>query len=79
MGSIVEVVQTVKNPRSSIQSVNNDADKREALGKFNLDTLQPKNAETDSVGTPGRQTPKLDASSRDSVGSRKSARISLLG
>ncbi|KMT01608.1 hypothetical protein BVRB_9g216030 [Beta vulgaris subsp. vulgaris] len=79
LGSIVEVVQTVKNPRSSIQSVNNDADKREALGKFNLDTLQPKNAETDSVGTPGRQTPKLDASSRDSVGSRKSARISLLG
>ncbi|XP_021842495.1 phototropin-2 isoform X2 [Spinacia oleracea] len=93
LGSIIEVVQTVKHPRSLSQPLsNNDADRREVAGKFNLDYMLPKLAEIDNVGTPGRlsspsrlstpgrQTPKIDASSRDSdKSSRKSARISLLG
>nr|AML76956.1 putative LOV domain-containing protein [Atriplex prostrata] len=85
LGSIIEVVQTVKQPRSlSVSNIN--AEKQEVAGKFNLDYMLPKSAEIDNVGTPGRlstpgrQTPKFDTASRDSdKSSRKSARISLLG
>ncbi|XP_021753299.1 phototropin-2-like [Chenopodium quinoa] len=85
LGSIIEVVQTVKQPRSlSVSNIN--AEKQEVAGKFNLDYMLPKSAEIDNVGTPGRlstpgrETPKFDASSKDSdKSSRKSARISLLG
>lgn len=79
LGSIIEVVQTVKQPRSLSQPVSiNNADKQVVTGKFNLDYMLPKSAEIDNMGTPGRQTPNLDPSSTDK-GSRKSARISLLG
>uniref|UniRef100_A0A803LGW8 non-specific serine/threonine protein kinase n=1 Tax=Chenopodium quinoa TaxID=63459 RepID=A0A803LGW8_CHEQI len=85
LGSIIEVVQTVKQPRSlSVSNIN--AEKQEVAGKFNLDYMLPKSAEIDNVGTPGRlstpgrETPKFDASSKESdKSSRKSARISLLG
>nr|AML79143.1 putative LOV domain-containing protein [Bassia scoparia] len=76
LGSMIEVVQTVKQPRSLSQSMISDADKREALERFNLGHGLPNSADTDSVGTPGRQTPKMDSNDKSS---RKSARISLLG
>nr|AML76892.1 putative LOV domain-containing protein [Sesuvium verrucosum]AML79606.1 putative LOV domain-containing protein [Sesuvium verrucosum] len=85
LGSIIEVVQTVKDPRSHIQSAsNNEANKREAQGKFDLDYMLPQSAEIDSMADSDRQTPqsdkKGDASLRDvEKSSRKSARISLMG
>ncbi|KAL2940404.1 Phototropin-2 [Bienertia sinuspersici] len=78
LGSMIEVVQTVKQPRSLSQSAISEADKQEALQKFNLDYGLPKSTGSDNVGTPGRQTPKFDSSIIDKS-SRKSARISLLG
>lgn len=83
LGSIIEVVQTVKRPRCRSQSVSN-IDKREALGKFELDYVLPKSVEFDSISTPGSRTPQIDAKSdsflRDAdKNSRKSARISLIG
>ena len=81
LGSIMEVVQTVKHPRSQIRSVSaSEVDKREVQGKLELDYLLPKSA----VSTPGRQTPQKDSksepSSRDGgKSSRKSARLSSLG
>ncbi|KAK9677690.1 hypothetical protein RND81_11G160700 [Saponaria officinalis] len=83
MGSIVEVVQTVKHPRSHIQSANNNnADTQGAQGKVDPDYTLPKSAEIDYIASAGRQTPQNDARSdtpnRDfDQSSRKSARISM--
>lgn len=85
LGSMTEVIQTVKNPRSQIRSLSiKDGDKREIQGKLDLDYMLPKSLEIDSMSTPGRQTPskdhKSDASSRDGdKHPRKSARVSSLG
>lgn len=85
LGSITEVVQTVKHPRSHIRAVSiSDADKREVQGKLDLDYMLPTSAEIDNMTAPGRQTPQMDtkndASSRDGdMIPRKSARISSLG
>lgn len=85
LGSMIEVVQTVKHPRAHIQSgKNSNADKQEAQGKLDLDSVLLKSAEVDNMDAPGRQTPQIDrksdASFRDAdKNSRKSARISLLG
>nr|AML77639.1 putative LOV domain-containing protein [Portulaca umbraticola] len=87
LGSITEVVQTVKHPRSHIRSVStSDAGNREFQGKLELDYMLPIAAEVGKMttprrlSTPGRQTPQNDASSRDEAkNSRKSARISSLG
>ncbi|XP_057798307.1 phototropin-2 isoform X2 [Salvia miltiorrhiza] len=73
MGSIIEVVQTVKDPKSQIAS--------------NLDYMLPGLAENDNKSTPGRHTPGPDGKSnlsrsgsrQDTNKSRKSTRISLLG
>nr|AML78751.1 putative LOV domain-containing protein [Trianthema portulacastrum] len=85
LGSIVEVVQTVKDPRSHVQSASNDeANKREAQGKFDLDFMSPQSVAIDSMADSGRQTPqvdnKIDPYLRDAdKNSRKSARISSMG
>nr|AML78466.1 putative LOV domain-containing protein [Lagerstroemia indica] len=82
MGSITEVIQTVKHPRSHIRA----ASKNEEMERFNLDDYLPKSSEND--GTPSRQTPRVDRLSSISRCSssqeldktqRKSGRISMLG
>lgn len=75
LGSITEVVQTVKNPRSHIRSASHDTSTPKYEGQsFNLDYMLPAPAETQSVGTPKEQTLR-----QDSRKSRKSSRISLMG
>ncbi|XP_042032728.1 phototropin-2-like [Salvia splendens] len=73
LGSIIEVVQTVKDPKSQISS--------------NPDYMLPGLAESDTKSTPGRLTPQLDRKSglsrsgsrQETNKSRKSTRLSLLG
>nr|AML79444.1 putative LOV domain-containing protein [Hamamelis virginiana] len=88
LGSITEVVQTVKHPGSHIRAASHDATgKHEEEEKFNLDYFLPKSAEIGSMSAPGRQTPLLE--SRSDVShmssqeagkkSRKSGRNSLMG
>ncbi|KAI8526468.1 hypothetical protein RHMOL_Rhmol12G0000100 [Rhododendron molle] len=81
LGSITEVVQIVKHPRSHMQSVKQEEE-------FNLDYILPKPAEIENMSAPGRQTPQLvstihipRAGSSLEFGqkSRKSVRISLMG
>nr|AML79529.1 putative LOV domain-containing protein [Fouquieria macdougalii] len=81
LGSITEVVQTVKHPRSHMQSMHEEEE-------FKLDYIPSKPAEIQNIGAPGRQTPQLDsrtdvsrASYSQEFGkkSRKSLRISLKG
>nr|AML77326.1 putative LOV domain-containing protein [Loropetalum chinense] len=89
LGSITEVVQTVKHPGSHNQSASHDAaGKHEEEEKFNLDYFLPKSAEIGSMSTPGKQTPLLETrsdvslvSSSQEAGkkSRKSGRNSLMG
>lgn len=75
LGSINEVVQTVKNPRSHIRSISHDTSTPKYEGQsFNLDYMLPGPAETESVGTPKEQTLR-----QDSKKSRKSGRVSLMG
>nr|AML79601.1 putative LOV domain-containing protein [Oenothera grandiflora] len=54
IGSVIEVVQTVKHPRSRIQEAGDNED----LENFNLDVYLPRS-------TPGRQTPKVDPITRN--------------
>nr|AML78048.1 putative LOV domain-containing protein [Cercidiphyllum japonicum] len=88
LGSITEVVQTVKHPRSHIQATSHDTTGKHEEEKFNLDYFLPKSAEIENMSTPGRQTPQLDSrsdvshtSSSQEAGkkSRKSGRNSLMG
>ncbi|KAG5520279.1 hypothetical protein RHGRI_033002 [Rhododendron griersonianum] len=81
LGSITEVVQIVKHPRSHMQSVKQEEE-------FNLDYILPKPAEIENMSASGRQTPQLvsrihipRAGSSLEFGqkSRKSVRISLMG
>ncbi|KAG6415592.1 hypothetical protein SASPL_123005 [Salvia splendens] len=73
LGSITEVVQTVKDPKLQIAS--------------NLDYMLPVIAESDTKSTPGRRTPELGGKSsltrsgshQETNKSRKSTRVSLLG
>nr|AML78665.1 putative LOV domain-containing protein [Ribes sp. BC-2016] len=93
LGSITEVVQTVKNPRSHIQdsaatsTINTPASasigKLEELEKFNLDSILPQSAEIEYMSAPGRQTPHFESTPDVTVEaadkkSRKS-RVSLMG
>lgn len=67
LGSVVEVVQTVKHPRSRIQEASDNED----LESFNLDAYLPRS-------TPSRQTHKVDLISRDAnEKARKSSLISI--
>ncbi|KAF6160905.1 hypothetical protein GIB67_025440 [Kingdonia uniflora] len=90
MCSINEVVQTLKHPRAHIQANNHDSPpKLEDQEKFNLDFFLPKStADFESLSTPGRHTPLLNATSNSSrknsthdanKKSRKSGRTSLMG
>nr|AML78755.1 putative LOV domain-containing protein [Aphanopetalum resinosum] len=62
LGSITEVVQTLKNSRSHARSVSHDttASKYEQQEKFNPDFFLPKSTVIESTGTPPRQTPQSD-------------------
>ncbi|KAI8027514.1 Phototropin-2 [Camellia lanceoleosa] len=88
LGSITEVVQTLKHPRSHMQSIKHDTSGKLEEEEFNLDSILPKPAEIEIMSAPGRQTPQLDsktdvprANSSQEFGkkSRKSLRISLMG
>ncbi|XP_043810640.1 phototropin-2 isoform X3 [Manihot esculenta] len=78
LGSITEVVQTVKHPKSHIQAMSQDTSE-------NLDYVLPKSADFDAIssGTPSNQTPQLnstnDVSQEADNKTRKSSRISLMG
>nr|AML78180.1 putative LOV domain-containing protein [Sideroxylon reclinatum] len=85
LGSITEVVQTLKHPRQSIKHATSG---KLEEGEFNLDYILPKPGETENMSAPGRQNPQLDSrtdlsrassSQEFSKKSRKSVRISLMG
>ncbi|KAI4367323.1 hypothetical protein MLD38_023074 [Melastoma candidum] len=58
LGSITEVVQTVKNPRSHIRSISNDITGKDAeLENFSLDHILPYLSGTPKLSTPSRQVP----------------------
>lgn len=83
LGSITEVVQTVKGPRSHIKS-SQDASSGTDKEKPQVDFMLPKAADTESnISTPGRYTPQWDArgdvSQELGKKSRKSSRLSLKG
>ncbi|KAF5191318.1 Phototropin-2 [Thalictrum thalictroides] len=90
MCSITEVVQTVKNPKTSLEPrlpVPWTPGTPMGREKFNLDYLLPKSAAFGSLSTPSRQTPQVDAKNdiaRKSTThdghkkSRKSGRISFM-
>ncbi|MCD7469902.1 Phototropin-2 [Datura stramonium] len=82
LGSITEVVQTVKGPRSHIKS-SQDASSGANKEKLQTDFMLPKSADAESMSTPGRCTPQWetmsDMSQESGKKSRKSARISLKG
>lgn len=82
LGSITEVVQTVKGPRSHIKS-SQDASSGTDKEKLQIDFMLPKSVDTESMSTPGRYTPQWetmsDMSQESGKNSRKSARISLKG
>ncbi|XP_023512820.1 phototropin-2-like isoform X2 [Cucurbita pepo subsp. pepo] len=80
MGSITEVVQTVKNPRSHYRAMSHDTTrKKEDLEKFNLDYVLPKSILAANA-TPVRQTPQQDLRD-DGLGKkpRLSSRVSFTG
>ncbi|XP_059312200.1 phototropin-2 [Lycium ferocissimum] len=82
LGSITEVVQTVKGPRSHIKS-SQDASSAIDKEKLQLDLVFPKSPDTESMSTPGRYTPQWDTrssmSQESGIKSSKSARVSLKG
>nr|AML78511.1 putative LOV domain-containing protein [Oxera pulchella] len=88
LGSIIEVVQTLKDPKSHMRSSSYDAIAKIGYEKLNQDYMLPGQAEMENRSTPGRQTLELGSTSNlarpSSPGdisnkSRKSARVSLLG
>jgi len=84
MGSITEVVQTVKDPKSIINKRNDDtASKQEEEEKMNLDFVLPKSADAGNTSTPGRQPSPLNiqsmSSNQEKSRTSRSGRISLKG
>ncbi|KAK6143223.1 hypothetical protein DH2020_023571 [Rehmannia glutinosa] len=88
LGSIIEVVQTLKDPRSHIRSHSHDTAAKTEYEKLNLDYMLPGPAETQNKGTPGRKTTELDSKSKlarsasrqdSSNKSRKSLPMSTMG
>ncbi|XVF67086.1 hypothetical protein PTKIN_Ptkin10aG0092400 [Pterospermum kingtungense] len=74
LGSITEVVQTLKHPQSHIRTTSNDTTyKVEEQDKFNLDYVLPMSAELDNIST--STTPMQEIGKK----TRKSSRISLMG
>ncbi|XP_050105851.1 phototropin-2-like isoform X3 [Malus sylvestris] len=61
LGSIIEVVQTVKHPRSHIRVASHDTVSiHEEQDSLNLDYVLPKSAATANMITPGTQPPQSD-------------------
>ncbi|KAK7386611.1 hypothetical protein VNO78_26945 [Psophocarpus tetragonolobus] len=84
LGSITEVVQTVKDPKSSASDRSGGtAIKHEEKEKFNLDFVLPKSADIGNTSTPGRQASPLNlqrmTSSQDKSRTSRSGRISFKG
>lgn len=85
LGSITEVVQTVKRPQSHTRALSLDTtNKLEENEKFNLDYALPASSENGKKITPGRQNPQVGYGGEMSVqeagkNSRKSGRNSLMG
>ncbi|KAL2536893.1 Phototropin-2 [Forsythia ovata] len=88
LGSMKEVVQTVKHPRSHMKSQNQDTTAKNENDKLNLDYMLPGPAEKENTGTPGRKNSQLDSrndlpskGTGHDTGSRssKSGRVSLMG
>nr|AML77391.1 putative LOV domain-containing protein [Crossopetalum rhacoma] len=83
LGSITEVVQTVKHPRSHIRATSHDSSgKQEEQEKFSLDYVLPKSVELENVKNLGSQTPQSDSRTRSLESGKKSrisGRISLMG
>nr|AML78336.1 putative LOV domain-containing protein [Helwingia japonica] len=81
LGSITEVVQTLKHPRPHIESMNHDTTSKHEEDNLNLNFMLPGSAEIQDMSTPGRQTPQLDfgrnLSRSSSKKIRKSGRVSL--
>nr|AML77163.1 putative LOV domain-containing protein [Pogostemon sp. BC-2016] len=86
LGSVIEVVQALKHPKSYIRSQSQNATAKIEHEKLSVDYMLPGPAEAENK-TPGRRTPQLgpdislsrSGSRHDPSKSRKSARISLLG
>nr|AML78795.1 putative LOV domain-containing protein [Bituminaria bituminosa] len=84
LGSMTEVVQTVKNPKSIINDRNGDtATKPEEQQKFNFDFVLPKSADIGNTSTPGRHASPLNvqriSSSQDKSKTSRSGRASFKG
>lgn len=61
LGSIVEVLQTVKHPHSHIHNASRETTKNhEEPDNMNLDYVLPKSAGIANMSTPGRKTPQAD-------------------
>ena len=81
MGSITEVVQTVKDPKSIINDRSDySASKQEEEEKMNLDFALPKSADAGNTSTPGRQPSPLNihrmSSNQEKTRTSRSARVS---
>ena len=90
LGSITEVVQTVKYPKSITQDTGHDTvPKHEEQEKLNSDFVLPTSAAIESTSIPGMQTPqrdfqgdnisRLSSCEHGNKKIRKSACISLIG
>ncbi|KAI3448675.1 hypothetical protein Pfo_005340 [Paulownia fortunei] len=88
LGSIIEVVQTLKDPRSHIRSQSHDTVAKTEYEKLNQDYMLPGPAEMENKGTPGRKTSERDSKSNlarsgsrqdTSNKSRNSGHMSLMG
>ncbi|CAJ1942085.1 unnamed protein product [Sphenostylis stenocarpa] len=84
LGSITEVVQTVRDPKSIISDRNGDtSSKQEEKEKINFDFVLPKSADTGNTSTPGRQPSPLNvhrmSSSQDKSRTSQSGRTAFKG
>jgi hypothetical protein len=83
MGSITEVVQTVKDPKSIIRGMNDetDATKHEELDKLNYEFALPKLVESENTSTPPSNHMSRFSSyeERNNKSSRKSGITSFKG
>nr|AML78305.1 putative LOV domain-containing protein [Staphylea trifolia] len=81
LGSMTEVVQTVKHPHSHTRNVGRDTttSKLEEQGRVNPEYVLPKSVEIENMSTSSRKNSLMDPGNEASKKSRKSDRISLMG
>nr|AML76928.1 putative LOV domain-containing protein [Lindenbergia philippensis] len=85
LGSIIEVVQTLKDPKSHIRSHSHDTVVKSDYEKLNLDYMLPEPAHVENKATPGRKTTEFDLKSNlarsgsRQEASNKSRKLSLMG